>query len=238
MSYEIEGRVRYSEIDTKKRLTLPGIINYCQDIACFHDLDAGFGVDYWGERHTAWVLTAWNVDINKYPVYAQKIRIRTDSYRLRTFLGYRCFRIYDDKGNVLIAADSRWALMDMDKERPVSAAKLIGDAYGPGEDIGVKWEGKHIVLPGGMKKEEPFAVGTEHLDTNHHVNNGQYISMACQYLPENILVRKLWAEYTAQAKLGDVIYPETAPDEGAYYTALNNEAGEPYFKAKFYTADM
>ena len=227
--------MRYSEIDAEQNLTVPGIIDYLQDCACFHDLDAGFGVDFWKERDAAWILTSWNIDIIKYPVYGQKIRIRTDCYKLRTFLGFRNFRIFDETGNVLVAADSRWALMNMVKGRPVAAAAIVGDAYGIGEALDVKWEGKHVRLPENAEKREPFPVGTEHLDTNHHVNNGQYVSMAYAYLPEDINVVKFWADYSAQARLGDMIYPEVAASQDGYYVALNNEAGDPYFTAKFYT---
>ena len=234
MGYEFDGRVRYSEIDADQHLTIPGIIDYLQDCACFHDLDAGFGVDFWQARDAAWILTAWNVDIIKYPVYGQKIRIRTDCYKLRTFLGYRNFRIFDEAGNVLVAGDSRWALMNMVKGRPIAAAKIIGDAYGAGDELDIEWEGKHVILPENAVNEEPFTVGKEHLDTNDHVNNGQYVSMAIRYLPSDVKIRKFWADYSAQARLGDVIYPAIAETEGAYYVALNNEAGDAYFTAKFY----
>ena len=33
--YEIEGRVRFSEIDHRRRMTLPAIINYFQDCSIF-----------------------------------------------------------------------------------------------------------------------------------------------------------------------------------------------------------
>ena len=46
-----------------------------------------------------------------------------------------------------------------------------------------------------------------HLDTNHHVNNGQYVRMATAYLPETFAIRELRVEYRSQAMLGDTIRP-------------------------------
>ena len=40
-----------------------------------------------------------------------------------------------------------------------------------------------------------------HLDTNHHVNNCQYICMAEDFLPEDFKVYQMRAEYKMQAKL-------------------------------------
>ena len=230
MSYEMEGRVRYTEIDPDQDLTVTGIINYLQDCACFHDLDSGFGVDFWGERKSAWVLTAWNIIIGKNPRYGERIKVRTDCYKLRTFLGFRNFRIFNEKGEVLVAADSRWALMNMEKGRPVSALKIIGDAYGKGEELPVEWEGKHIVLPCGQAETyEPIKITREYLDTNDHVNNGKYVEIALRYLPQKDInspdvssegkgsemipsgvtdIRKLWIEYNSQAREGDIIIPK------------------------------
>ena len=56
----------------------------------------------------------------------------------------------------------------------------------------------------GGQQQKGFQVQEYHLDTNHHVNNGQYVRMATAYLPDDFPVREMRAEYRRQAKLGDM----------------------------------
>jgi len=67
-----------------------------------------------------------------------------------------------------------------------------------------------------------------HLDTNHHVNNSQYIQMASEYLPEDFQIKRMRAEYKIQARLGDRIYPWVSWEEGRCVVSLNQEDGKPY----------
>ena len=76
-----------------------------------------------------------------------------------------------------------------------------------------------------------------HLDTNHHVNNGQYINIAMEYLPEGFGrgrgVRQLRAEYKMQAFLNDVLYPYVVKSGDGVIVSLRNEEGKPYVNVAF-----
>lgn len=41
----IDGRVRFSEIDHTRKITVPSIINYFQDCSTFQSEDIGVGLD-------------------------------------------------------------------------------------------------------------------------------------------------------------------------------------------------
>ena len=43
--YTTEGRIRFSEVDHTRRITLPGIVNYFQDCSTFQSEDLGLGID-------------------------------------------------------------------------------------------------------------------------------------------------------------------------------------------------
>ena len=75
--YTFEGRIRFSEVDHTKRITLPGLINYFQDCSTFHSEELGVGIDHCAERRRAWVLSAWQVVVERYPVMGEKIRVST-----------------------------------------------------------------------------------------------------------------------------------------------------------------
>ena len=59
-------------------------------------------------------------------------------------------------------------------------------------------------------------VAKHHIDTNHHVNNAQYVEIARELLPEDFQIGQLRAEYKKAAVLGDRIYPRISfTDDGA-----------------------
>ena len=78
------------------------------------------------------------------------------------------------------------------------------------------------------KIQEAFKIEKHHLDTNHHVNNGQYIDMAVQYLPQDAQVTRVRAEYKMQAHLGDEMVPVVFEDGKLWTIALNNREGKAY----------
>ena len=87
-------------------------------------------------------------------------------------------------------------------------------------------------LPGESQMES-FEVKKHHLDTNHHVNNGQYIRMAEEYLPGEFRVRQMRAEYKNQARLGDRICPFVCREDGKYVVTLSDTEGKTYCIAEF-----
>ena len=50
MIYQFDSRVRYSEVDENRRITLLSILNYFQDCSSFHSEKIGFGIDYLKEK--------------------------------------------------------------------------------------------------------------------------------------------------------------------------------------------
>ncbi len=75
---------------------------------------------------------------------------------------------------------------------------------------------------------ETFPVHKYHIDTNRHVNNGKYVSMAQEYLPQGFKIGKMRTEYRKAAVYGDIIHPFTAEEPGKTVVNLADEQGKPY----------
>ena len=89
--YTFESRIRYSEADMNDRLTIESLLDYFQDCSTFHSEDLGLGVDYLRKKHLAWVLNAWQIDVERFPKVAEYVRIGTAPYGFKGFIGYRNF---------------------------------------------------------------------------------------------------------------------------------------------------
>ena len=83
------------------------------------------------------------------------------------------------------------------------------------------------------EQQEAFAVQKHHLDTNHHVNNCQYVQMAMDYLPADFRIHQMRAEYKQQARLHDVICPARAVEDTKTTILLNDQKSEPYAIVEF-----
>lgn len=75
--YTTEGRIRFSEVDHTRRITLPGIVNYFQDCSTFQSEDLGLGIMHCSERKRAWILSSWQVVVERYPEIGEKIQTST-----------------------------------------------------------------------------------------------------------------------------------------------------------------
>ena len=92
----------------------------------------------------------------------------------------------------------------------------------------MEYAGRHITVAEGGRREEPILIRKHHLDTNHHVNNGQYVNMALELLPQEKQVKELRVEYKKQAFLGDILYPYVVQEGDKYGISFRTEAGAVY----------
>ncbi len=228
MAFEFESRVRYSETGADRRLTLVSLVDYFQDSSTFHSEECGAGMDYTYGQHQAWMILSWQIEILRRPRLAEKIFTRTWPYGFKAFYGYRNYAMVDGEGNYLAKANSVWALMDLETGKPVRVSQDHISRYVMEPKLDMEYGSRKLQAPRESEAKEPFAVCRYHLDTNNHVNNGQYIRMAEEYLPEGFETRRLVVEYRQQAKLHDVIYPAVYREPDQVTVSLNDEAGKPY----------
>ena len=65
------------------------------------------------------------------------------------------------------------------------------------------------------------------------MNNGQYVRLAVNVLPDDFEVGELRAEFRNAARLQDVLYIYTGEGEDAFYTVFTDKDGQPYFLAEW-----
>ena len=206
--YTFKSRVRFSEVDHTKRITLPGIVNYFQDCSTFQSEGLGLGVDHFAKHKRAWILSAWQVVIDRYPSLGEEISVSTWATEFNGLYGLRNFCMED--------------------EGPAKPGEDETKAYGEGEPLKMEYAPRKIALPKDAEPMDAFPVRKYHIDTNEHVNNCQYVQMALEVLKERMEVRQLRVEYKRSAVYGDVIYPRTAYEKDRTVVELCDEAGKPY----------
>lgn len=227
--YSYETRIRYSEIDERGQLKIEALLEHFQDCSTFHSEDLGLGVEYLKEHRMVWVLSSWQIVVERYPCLGEYVTVGTAPYKFKGFMGYRNFLMSDRQGNRLACANTLWSLIDTETGRPVKPPDKMREGYGLEPPLAMEYADRKIALPGELMRQEPVTVRQHHLDTNHHVNNVQYIKIAMEGLQKETAIRQLRAEYKKQAYLNDILIPYTAVTEGGTWIAvLKNPEGEIY----------
>lgn len=231
--YSFESRIRYSELDCEGKLSMASLLNYFQDATTFHSEDLGVGVEYMKKIHQVWVLSSWQIVVNRYPVLGERVIVGTSPYDFKSFLGSRNFVMKSPEGEVLAIANTLWSLLDLNTGKPVAPNQVMLEKYVLDEKLPMDYAPRKIVIPENCESKEVIVVKKHHLDTNHHVNNGQYVDMAMEFLPEDFTIGQMRAEYKKQAFLDDELYPFVSEEESKYVVNLTDADGKTYVSVEF-----
>lgn len=225
--YTLESRIRYSETDADGMLSVTGIMNYFQDCSTFHSEDSGVGVSYLKEIQKAWMLSSWKIEMLRRPVLGEKITVGTWPYDAKGIYAYRNFVMLDEEKREIVKADSIWFLCDAVTGRPMRIQEEDVSAYGsPEPKLDMKPVSRKITLPQSMEERSKIVVLPHHIDTNHHVNNAQYIEIAQEITERPQEVKELHVEYKRAAVLGDVLTLKSGRTDQEEIVALYREDGQ------------
>ncbi|WP_321970760.1 acyl-[acyl-carrier-protein] thioesterase [Paratractidigestivibacter sp.] len=229
--YSFESRVRYSECDENGRLGVVPMINYLQDCSTFHCEDRGEGIRELGRKGFGWILAAWQIEVRRLPEYGENIAISTWCYEMKRLHALRNFKITDENGEALVRADSQWFIYELN-ENKVARIPETQDFYL--EDtprLDMPKLARKLKCGGKGTACSPTLVSAQHLDTNQHVNNAQYVLMAIDALSElgiEAPLARLSVQYRSMARLGDAVAPVVYACEGGHDVSLNDPDGNAY----------
>lgn len=142
--YSFKSRVRYSEVGEDKKLSLNSIINYFQDCSTFQSEELNNGVERLEKLHRVWVLSSWQIVIERYPDLCEEIETGTWPYHFKNFMGYRNFVMQDKEGKRLAYGNSLWSFLDTDTGLPVRVPEDIEKAYVLEEKLDMKYASRKV----------------------------------------------------------------------------------------------
>ncbi len=235
--FSFDTRLRYSHGDINQKLSIGAIIDLFQDCVFSQSEELGVGPDKLKSDKTGWILCNWQIIIKKRPHVYTDISVCTWPYKFEKFLGYRNFLIKDDLGDVVVCANSIWMYLDIERMIPSKNAVKAGEIYTLEDRYpDMEYAPRKLNSLDELKVVDEFKVRKSNLDFYQHVNNGQYIKMAMEYIPDDFNIGEIRVEYKLSAKLGDMIvvgYHED--DKGTIHITMKNEAGKEYAVMQFFS---
>lgn len=231
--YTFNSRVRYSELNHQKGSMDPSsIINYFQDCSTFQSEDMNRGLSYLQTKCRVWLLNSWQLKLLRPIPLGEIITVGTWPYDFKGFYGYRNFIMKNGDNEDLAVASSIWIYIDTETGKPTRIPNDL-NGYKVEPPYPMELAPRKIDIPEQSKQQLPITVVKSNIDSYNHVNNGQYIMMAEQYLPDSFIIQSMQVEYRMQAVLGDTIIPMVAESDGCYNIVLADIAGKPYAVVEF-----
>ncbi len=226
--YCFEDRVSYSRIDEKGLLKPHEIINSLQDCALFHSEEVGRSCVIMKEEGMAWLLNYWNVRIVRRPAMNERFSVSTWVYQVKGIFARRGFLIETMDQEPLVHGISRWFYFQHKTGMPVKPKQIDLDVYTIEKEAPFVEEKGHIPVPEDLQLMQTYEVNPGFLDTNVHMNNSEYVKMACGVLDLGEEVTGLRVEYHQAAKNHDVIQVYAHRDPEGVTVSLRNPEGMEY----------
>jgi acyl-ACP thioesterase len=178
-------------------------------------------------------MSSWQIIVNRFPTLGDEITTGTWAYDFNTMYGYRNFIMRDSNNNICAYANSIWVFIDTEHNKPSKLTPEFATCYPIEDRYPMNYAPRKINVPTDIISRDPFLVVQSNIDTNNHVNNGQYIRMAEEYLPPSFVIRQMRADYRSSAVLGDTIIPKVSTTDNSCTVILSSLDDKPYAIVEF-----
>lgn len=225
-----EFEITVSDITENNELSNKGILRILQEIACIHSAQVGYSINTVNQTNQSWVILNWKLHVYSRPCWNTKLHVSTWESNQRHISFYRDFEITDFDNNLVAVATSKWILLDLNKRTFAKLTPEILSKY-PCTDKHVFTEpfNEKLVEPENSTFVKDYIVLQRDLDTNHHVNNLNYLDFAHEALPVNISnnFNDVEIMYKSEAKLDDILemyyYKSDIPKNNEYTITIKNK---------------
>ncbi len=209
-------------LDHQKRLSLVGLLNLLQDIAWIHANTAGWGFEDLIAKGTIWVLARQKLVMTDWPVWEDKVTIRTWGRQAGSVMAMREFEILvgDRK---LGESTTTWLVLDWNTRKPQKLDRVKFALMCQTEGL-LNITAERIGLREDLKTLTTFQVRNSDLDVNGHVNNTRYAQWITDTMTTeeyaNYQIEEYEVNFLAETGLGDAVMIEASDIEAGAYGAL------------------
>ncbi len=150
------------------------------------------------------MLLYWKIEASKRPRWNTELTIKTWPRKFDRVSSWRDFEVYDEAEELIIKATTQWVLIDTNKMGIAKITEEMANEYGIVEKSVFKEEPTGRLKPEeDMQKVYEYTAKRRDIDSNHHVNNVNYLEFAYDAFPKelNIDFKNVEIYYKKQIKL-------------------------------------
>lgn len=199
--------VNFYEVDAKNRILLPNLWKYMQETAWNHANRIGIGYSELSLNDFFWVLSRLTININEYPGWGDRIRVKTWLLESSRLFAFRDFSIVKEDGRIIGGAKSAWVVLNSKTRKPQRIEPFLKELHPLPDQHGGKTALDKLPAPGAPNEETFFTVRYSDLDLNLHVNNSRYIEWILNSysfeMNQTHHISTLEINFLAESNLGD-----------------------------------
>lgn len=209
--------IRSNEIDYRKRLTVPALMQLMQEASMENALQLEISLWDKGMEGLSWVILRKELTVYSYPKLGDKIKVLTYPAGFQKIFAYRDFWVIGEDGEVIAHAASTWTLMNLETRRVQRIPPEILSLETPSKDEKLPVPALKLQLPDQYNDAYGYQIKHYDLDWNEHVNNIVFTRLMIQGVPEEVLRKRNLISYTIHIKsechLDEVVKIEVAQSE-------------------------
>ncbi|GAA0570352.1 acyl-[acyl-carrier-protein] thioesterase [Rhizomicrobium electricum] len=233
-------------LDHQKQLSLVGLLNLLQDTAWIHAEQLGWGYDALVEKGTIWVLSRQKVVMKEWPMWQDKVTIRTWPRRSGALMALREFEIVAENKSGetrrIGECSTSWLVLDWNTRKVQKLDKIMFGVPSLSEGV-LDISAERVPPRSDLGEIARFEVRNSDLDVNGHVNNTRYAQWVTDTLSLDEMKRYAIDEYEvnflAETLVGDTVVIESetgTPDADGtllrHYQGRKTTEEKPAFTAR------
>ena len=143
----------------------------------------GNGANVLMAKRLSWVLLTWRIQFIKRPKLDDEILVKTWVRKSDGITSVRDFEVYDEDGEKIIIASSKWCLINLETRRPVRFDDELSNAYAPEDKNAFGEELPKVKEPTEYELEDEYIIKKSDIDVNGHLHNSNYSDVAVGIIP-------------------------------------------------------
>ncbi|MBR4235564.1 MAG: hypothetical protein IKR85_05810 [Clostridia bacterium] len=240
MIYSENVVARVEDFDSRGNMTVSAVIKLFENAAMHHSRAANDDVLEGHEKGAAWVLTGWQVQVNRLPSHSDALRVETWTVgtEVSPVHSYRDAHLLDGTGAEMVKARMTFVLLDLRTGRVTKLTPELISAYKPEMKSLFVNDSYRMTLPDTFERELSLRVRRSDIDFNAHVHNVAYFDYALELLPDEDAqrVRALRIIYKASLKYGDTALVKGTKDADTWKIGIFN-GDKPYTLIEIQTGE-
>lgn len=227
MKVEHKFFIGFRDISHLNELTNTAMLAYLENMGGIHSDLVGNGLN--SGNTCTWVLLAWKVRMLKRPKFGDTIKIETWSREMEKFYAYRDYKVYNEAGDLICIATSKWVYIDVEKGRIIKVSDEVQELYQNEKVYAFSEEESKfskLVEPKNNTSSIEFKITRNMIDTNEHLHNIYYLDIAKEVLPEKVYLNNEFNDfevmYKKEVKCGEIVKAFYSLENGKHIITIKN----------------
>lgn len=209
--FEKEFELRFFEMNKFGQASPTTILTLLEETASDHCYSINHSLYDLEKQNIGWVLISGYIEMSRYPIYKEKIKIITWLSNYSLVKGERENLILDKKGEIIGRAKGLWVFFDIKKRRPIQILNSIKETWSSCSIESINHNILEKIPPiTSQTPIETFIVKHYDVDTNQHVSNIKYLQWLIETIPKEIIdnyfLQSIDGRFISEANYGDTIH--------------------------------